>query len=140
LPNFNVNKDISDYIRGQICFERFDTLDDLKKRCDQLEIIIYALEIGETSADITSVLEEGGVSPFNVSSGGGVGIMPGNEGSGLSGRQRSISDQFIFVPQYGSGTASLNVAVATSLALYLCPPPSSTSIDNDDCKEEEKES
>ena len=44
--------------------------------------------------------------------------MPGNEGTGLSVKQKSVCDYFIFIPQYGNGTASLNVNVATSIILH----------------------
>jgi tRNA G18 (ribose-2'-O)-methylase SpoU len=47
-----------------------------------------------------------------------VALLPGNEGIGLTERQKSECDDFVYIPQYGSGTASLNVVVATSLVLY----------------------
>lgn len=49
---------------------------------------------------------------------GGVAIMPGNEASGLSDGQKALCDGFVYIPQYGSGTASLNVAAATAIALH----------------------
>ncbi|CAK4078610.1 unnamed protein product [Aphanomyces euteiches] len=45
-------------------------------------------------------------------------IMAGNEGSGLSDPQIAICDRFAYIPQYGGGTASLNVTVATSIVLH----------------------
>jgi len=44
--------------------------------------------------------------------------MPGNEGTGLSKRQRLAADSFVYIPQYGDGTASLNVTVATTMVLH----------------------
>ncbi|ETW04069.1 hypothetical protein H310_04446 [Aphanomyces invadans] len=44
-------------------------------------------------------------------------VMAGNEGSGLSDAQLAICDRFVYIPQYGGGTASLNVTVATRLAI-----------------------
>ena len=44
--------------------------------------------------------------------------MLGNEGQGLSEKQISLCDKFVYIPQYGSGTASLNVAVACSIVLH----------------------
>lgn len=46
-----------------------------------------------------------------------IAVMPGNEGTGLSLKQKGVCDKFVYIPQYGSGTASLNVNVATSLVL-----------------------
>ncbi|KAJ1419870.1 hypothetical protein B484DRAFT_453274 [Ochromonadaceae sp. CCMP2298] len=47
-----------------------------------------------------------------------VAVMPGNEGTGLSRRQKEACDYFVSIPQYGSGTASLNVHIATTLVLH----------------------
>ncbi len=44
--------------------------------------------------------------------------MLGNEGSGLSPKQMALCDEFVYIPQYGVGTASLNVAVACSIVLH----------------------
>jgi tRNA G18 (ribose-2'-O)-methylase SpoU len=40
-------------------------------------------------------------------------LLPGNEGQGMADCQ-----QFVRIPQYGVGTASFNVNVATSMVLY----------------------
>jgi tRNA C32,U32 (ribose-2'-O)-methylase TrmJ len=48
---------------------------------------------------------------------GPVAFMLGNEGQGLSERQMRCCDSFVYIPQYGPGTASLNVAVAASIVL-----------------------
>ncbi|KAF0709021.1 hypothetical protein AaE_013010 [Aphanomyces astaci] len=45
-------------------------------------------------------------------------VMAGNEGSGLSDAQVAICDRFVYIPQYGGGTASLNVTVATSIVMH----------------------
>lgn len=45
-------------------------------------------------------------------------FMLGNEGQGLSPRQMALCDSFVYIPQYGAGTASLNVAVACSIVLH----------------------
>lgn len=49
---------------------------------------------------------------------GSVAFMLGNEGQGLSNRQIRLCDSFVYIPQYGTGTASLNVAVAASITLH----------------------
>ena len=57
-----------------------------------------------------------------------VGILPidvlvldsktGNEGHGMTPQQKKICDGFVYIKQYGAGTASLNVAVASSIAMH----------------------
>ncbi|CAL8465197.1 g4732 [Coccomyxa elongata] len=44
-------------------------------------------------------------------------FMLGNEGSGLSPQQAQLCNAFVYIPQYGAGTASLNVTVAASIVL-----------------------
>ncbi|GIL60987.1 hypothetical protein Vafri_15392, partial [Volvox africanus] len=45
-------------------------------------------------------------------------FLLGNEGQGLSERQMALCDGFLYIPQHGAGTASLNVAVAASIVLH----------------------
>lgn len=45
-------------------------------------------------------------------------FLLGNEGSGLSAKECEACDYFVYIPQYGSGTASLNVTVAASIILH----------------------
>ncbi|KAL3828843.1 hypothetical protein ACJIZ3_017645 [Penstemon smallii] len=45
-------------------------------------------------------------------------FLLGNEGTGLSAKECEICDFFIYIPQYGGGTASLNVTVAASIVLH----------------------
>jgi tRNA G18 (ribose-2'-O)-methylase SpoU len=45
-------------------------------------------------------------------------FMFGNEGGGLSDRQREACDSFVYIPQYASGgIASINVACASAIVL-----------------------
>lgn len=48
----------------------------------------------------------------------GVVIVPGNEGAGLVERLRRVCDVFVYIPQFGRGTASLNVHTATALVMH----------------------
>lgn len=41
-----------------------------------------------------------------------------NQGAGLSEAQMRECDAFVYIPQYGCGTASLNVTVAASVVLH----------------------
>lgn len=45
-------------------------------------------------------------------------LMPGNEGTGLSYTQKAVCADFVYIPQAGAGTASLNVHVATTLVMH----------------------
>lgn len=71
-----------------------------------LPVPIVGIEI---MAESESVVKD----PFSSS----IALMPGNEGSGLNDKQKSVCDSFLYIPQFGNGTASLNVAVATTICL-----------------------
>jgi tRNA G18 (ribose-2'-O)-methylase SpoU len=45
-------------------------------------------------------------------------LFPGNEGQGIHPKHMVDCQQFVRIPQYGVGTASFNVNVATSMVLY----------------------
>eukprot|EP00775_Hariotina_reticulata_P013300 gene13300-13429_t len=49
---------------------------------------------------------------------GNTAFMLGDEGQGLSEKQMQLCDGFVYISQYGEGTASLNVAVAASIVLH----------------------
>eukprot|EP01031_Cornospumella_fuschlensis_P038587 gene38587-46911_t len=83
----------------------FDRLEDAK---NVLQICIVGIEIDPSAITVQSF------QPQNVIP---LAFLPGNEGTGLTSSQRRLVDFFVFVPQYGSGTASLNVHVATTLVL-----------------------
>lgn len=53
-------------------------------------------------------------SPFR----GPTAFMLGNEGIGMSDKQMATCDRFVYIPQHGAGTASLNVAVAASIVMH----------------------
>ena len=84
-----------------------DTVESMTTFLRERSIPLVGIEIVD---DAKSVLEY----PFEAS----IAFMPGNEGTGLSKRQKQISDSFVYIPQYGSGTASLNVYVATTIILH----------------------
>lgn len=45
-------------------------------------------------------------------------FMLGNEGSGMTEKQKRACSRFVYIPQYGKATASLNVAVAGGICLH----------------------
>ena len=70
---------------------------------------IYGVEILEGAhavTDYTFPKDHGGI------------FMFGNEGSGMSKPQMAICDEFLYIPQFGEGTASLNVTCAASIVLH----------------------
>lgn len=70
------------------------------------EVTICGLEIMDSAASVAD-------HPFR----GSTALMPGNEGYGMNDAQKAVCDQFVYIPHFGNGTASLNVSVATSIAL-----------------------
>ena len=96
--------------------ERYGTIRDFPGRggleaCSQWlreqGVALIGLEITKDAVPITS-------QPFT----GPTAIMPGNETMGLTDAQKALCDGFTYIPQYGNGTASLNVAAATAIALH----------------------
>jgi tRNA C32,U32 (ribose-2'-O)-methylase TrmJ len=45
-------------------------------------------------------------------------MTPAVQGTGLSDKEMEICDSFVYIPQSGPGTASLNVTVAASIVLH----------------------
>ena len=93
---------------AHVDFRYFSTLTEAR---DYLAVergcTIFGVEIVDGAASVADDPWEGNAAFF-----------PGNEGDGLSDQQMAICDRFVYIPQYGPGTASLNVAVATSIVLH----------------------
>ena len=73
---------------------------------------ILGIEIKEDALSIDSL-------PFF----GPTAFVFGNEGGGLSERQRALCDGFVYIPQFSNenargGMASINVACASAIVLY----------------------
>jgi tRNA G18 (ribose-2'-O)-methylase SpoU len=94
-------------IEEDVKYISMDSLEQLHLFLKRKSIPLVGVEIVDGAQ---SVLEN----PFNTP----IAFMPGNEGTGLSDRQKGICDSFVYIPQYGSGTASLNVYVATTIILH----------------------
>lgn len=86
---------------------RVATLKDCRARCQERGIRIVGVEIMHDAKSIAD-------SPFC----GDTAFIMGNEGSGMNAAQVAICDDFVYIPQYGGGTASLNVTVAASIILH----------------------
>ena len=102
----------------------FYSHDDAKKFLASKGVRIYGVEIMEDAAPIMKYDPATGKVefPFDRQYSGAAFVM-GNEGSGLSAKQREICDEFLFVPQArgathgNNGSASLNVACAAAVVL-----------------------
>mmetsp|Transcript_29902 Transcript_29902/g.52498 ORF Transcript_29902/g.52498 Transcript_29902/m.52498 type:complete len:220 (-) Transcript_29902:113-772(-) len=87
-----------------VYFEKFgEAVEYLKKN----NFKIYGCEIAEGAKNVVS-------RPFT----GNTAFIFGNEGSGMNEKAMKACDEFIYIPQYGHGTASLNVSVAASIILH----------------------
>ena len=88
----------------------FKTSKELSHFLSSHSVRVLGIEImGESK----SVLEEGFAGPHDK-----LAFMPGNEGVGLSQPQKNICNGFVYIPQPGTGTASLNVTIATTIILH----------------------
>ncbi len=99
---------------------------DVKEYLHGKGVRIYGIEIMENATPVMRYDTRTGIVhfPFNREYTGSAFIF-GNEGNGLSTKQRAICDEFVFVPQQrggtkvggGGGSASLNVACAATVIL-----------------------
>lgn len=91
-----------------VAYRHFNTLEEC---CEELKskhgCEIIGVEITDTAKPVHT-------HPWY----GPVAFMLGNEGTGLNDRQMRVCDSFVYISQYGAGTASLNVAVAASIVLH----------------------
>ncbi|CAI5735564.1 unnamed protein product [Hyaloperonospora brassicae] len=85
---------------------RLATLKGCRAHCKERGIRIIGVEIMQTAASVAD-------HPFR----GDSAFIMGNEGSGMNSAQVAICDDFVYIPQHGGGTASLNVTVAASIVL-----------------------
>ncbi|KAF7837188.1 tRNA (guanosine(18)-2'-O)-methyltransferase [Senna tora] len=88
-------------------FRHFHSLQDARHFLKDKDCDICGVEITDDAKPVNQ-------HPFKKSTA----FLLGNEGSGLSAKECEICDFFIYIPQYGGGTASLNVTVAASIVLH----------------------
>jgi tRNA G18 (ribose-2'-O)-methylase SpoU len=108
--NFNFSSAFGAGDTGKAILKLVHRLDSLEQ-CVQfvqhsLHAQICGIEIIDSALNVDT-------EPFTTS----ICIMVGNEGMGLSAKQMKHCDYFIKIPQYGGGTASLNVSVAASIVM-----------------------
>lgn len=91
-----------------LAYRHFPTLEAC---CTWLRTEQHARIIG---VEITDTAEPVQRHPFTTATA----FMMGNEGTGLSPKQLALCDSFVYIPQHGRGTASLNVNVAAAIVLH----------------------
>ncbi|KAJ7980176.1 tRNA/rRNA methyltransferase [Quillaja saponaria] len=88
-------------------FRHFHSLQDARLFLKEKDCDICGVEITDDAKAVNQ-------HPFKKSTA----FLLGNEGTGLSAKECEICDFFVYIPQYGCGTASLNVTVAASIVLH----------------------
>ncbi|XP_027332631.1 uncharacterized protein LOC113847613 [Abrus precatorius] len=88
-------------------FRHFYSLEDARSFLKDKDCDICGVEITNDALPVNH-------HPFNKTTA----FLLGNEGTGLSPKECEICDFFVYIPQYGCGTASLNVTVAASIVLH----------------------
>lgn len=96
---------------------RFDKWHELVEHLQQHRIRLVGVEIHPDAISVKQLVERMDDDDSNNDE-AGIALVVGNEGTGLSDKQMASCDQFVRIPQYGSGTASLNVYTAASIVLY----------------------
>lgn len=92
-------------------FARFeDAVAHLRSCPDSVRVDVCGVEIRPDAIAVDSLAPP----PFNRSTA----FVLGSEGDGLSDVHMALCDRFVFIPQYGNGTASLNVAIAGSIVMH----------------------
>ncbi|KAI6693168.1 hypothetical protein NL676_020878 [Syzygium grande] len=92
---------------SHLAFRHFHSLPEARSFLKEKDCDICGVEITDDAVAVNQ-------HPFKRSTA----FLVGNEGTGLSAKECEICDFFVYIPQYGCGTASLNVTVAASIVLH----------------------
>jgi tRNA G18 (ribose-2'-O)-methylase SpoU len=108
-PTFDFETDLPVLLAsgGSLPITRFDTWDACVDFLRKGQIDLVGVEIHSEAKPIEAF--------FN---GRDKAFLMGNEGQGILEKQMKSCDAFVRIPQYGVGTASLNVYVAASIILH----------------------
>jgi tRNA C32,U32 (ribose-2'-O)-methylase TrmJ len=82
----------------------------LRSRPDGVDVHVCGVEIRADAIAVDSTSPPAFV--------GSTAFVLGSEGDGLSTRHMALCDRFVYIPQFGNGTASLNVAIAGSIVMH----------------------
>jgi tRNA G18 (ribose-2'-O)-methylase SpoU len=110
---------------GRWPIRRFDDWSDCVAYLTEHGIRLVGVEIDEDAQSMTQILEAATNAATSAPESSqsccrGLAWCLGNEGTGLHAKQRQSCRAYCRIPQYGGGTASLNVYVAASIVLYQC--------------------
>lgn len=104
-------RQIKDHVKeGRMFIKRFDKWRECTSYLKEHDIELVGIEIHKEAQNIEDFVAQ---EPSRD-----VAFLPGNEGQGLNQKQMDSCDAFFIISQFGSGTASLNVNVATSIILH----------------------
>ena len=109
------------FASGIVTIERFEKWQNCVTYLQENSILLVGVEIhvdAKTIQEICHQLSSDSSSSGNNDGTRDVAFVMGNEGTGLQEKQMKSCDYYCRIPQYGSGTASLNVYVAASIVLY----------------------
>lgn len=106
------------FASGVVTIERFDKWQNCASYLQEHAIVLVGVEIHVNAKTIHEICNHLTANSFNNSVSNDIAFLMGNEGTGLQEKQMNSCDFFCRIPQYGSGTASLNVYVAASIVLY----------------------
>lgn len=100
--------------QGQIRLRHFAKWKDCVEYLETESIFLIGVEIDETSKPVNDEYFERHF-PHNQKD---IAILMGNEGQGIIPKHLKECKALIRIPQYGAGTASLNVNVAANIVLF----------------------
>lgn len=114
--NFDFHPDSSDMPRqlrehvrsGKLLIIRFEKWANCVSYLKENNMLLVGVEIHEQAKNIEEYVNC--TSP--------IAFLMGNEVQGLNAKHMNSCDGFVRIPQYGGGTASLNVNVAASIILH----------------------
>jgi len=97
---------------GALAVTRFRKWDECVDYLRERDIRLVGVEIHADAQPIEAYLDEESEPTRDIA------FLMGNEGQGVQEKQMKSCDGFVRIPQYGAGTASLNVYVAASIVLH----------------------
>ena len=102
---------------GTIRLKRFPKWKECVVYMEQEAMFLIGVEIDETSKLLNDDYFDQNIQDSNHKH-ANIGILMGNEGQGIQPAHLKNCNALVRIPQYGAGTASMNVNVATNIVLY----------------------
>lgn len=104
--------------KGQIRLQRFAKWKECVAYMEKESMFLIGVEIDETSKLLNDDYFQTNFPDGDSGKGANIGILMGNEGQGIQPAHLKNCNALLRIPQYGAGTASMNVNVATNIVLY----------------------